>query len=61
MYHLGEHRGEKKRAGVKIGKDTKRKIKTKCICGWWCYERPQPKSKEFTRLSYFFNETIQHE
>jgi len=31
---------------------TKRKLKTKCICGCRCYERLQPKTKEFTRLSY---------
>ncbi len=31
---------------------TKRKLKTKYICGCRCYERSQPKTKEFTRLSY---------
>ncbi len=31
---------------------TKRKLKTKYICGCRCYERLQPKTKEFTRLSY---------
>ncbi len=31
---------------------TKRKLKTKYICGCRCYERLQPNTKEFTRLSY---------
>ncbi len=31
---------------------TKRKLKTKYICGCRCYERLQTKTKEFTRLSY---------
>ncbi len=31
---------------------TKRKIKTKYICGCRCYERLQTKTEEFTRLSY---------
>ncbi len=31
---------------------TKRKIKTKYICGCRCYERLQSKTKKFTRLSY---------
>jgi hypothetical protein len=31
---------------------TKRKLKTKYICGRRCYERLQPNTKEFTRLSY---------
>jgi hypothetical protein len=31
---------------------TKRKLKTKYICGCGCYERLQTKTKEFTRLSY---------
>jgi hypothetical protein len=31
---------------------TKRKLKTIYICGCRCYERLQPKTKEFTRLSY---------
>ncbi len=31
---------------------TKRKLKTKDICGCRCYERLQTKTKEFTRLSY---------
>ncbi len=31
---------------------TKRKLKTKNICGCRCYERLQTKTKEFTRLSY---------
>jgi hypothetical protein len=29
---------------------TKRKLKTKYICGCRCYERLQTKTKEFTRL-----------
>jgi hypothetical protein len=31
---------------------TKRKLKTKDICGCRCYERLQPNSKEFTRLLF---------
>ncbi len=31
---------------------TKRKLKTIYICGCRCYERLQPNTKEFTRLSY---------
>ena len=31
---------------------TKRKLKTKYICGCRCYERLQTKTKEFTCLSY---------
>jgi hypothetical protein len=31
---------------------TKRKLKTKNICGCRCYERLQPNPKEFTCLSY---------
>ena len=31
---------------------TKRKIKTKYICECRCYERLQPNTKEFTRLTY---------
>ncbi len=31
---------------------TKRKLQTKYICGCRCYERLQPNTKEFTRLSY---------
>jgi hypothetical protein len=31
---------------------TKRKQKTKYICGCRCYERLQPNTKEFTCLSY---------
>jgi hypothetical protein len=31
---------------------TKRKLKTKYICGCRCYERLQTKTKEFTRNSY---------
>ncbi len=31
---------------------TKRNLKTKYICGCRCYERLQPNTKEFTRLSY---------
>ncbi len=31
---------------------TKRKLKTKHICGCRCYERLQTKTKEFARLSY---------
>jgi hypothetical protein len=30
----------------------KRKVKTKYICGCRCYERLQPNTKEFTRLTY---------
>ncbi len=30
----------------------KRKLKTKYICGCRCYERLQPNTKEFTRLTY---------
>jgi hypothetical protein len=31
---------------------TKRKLKTKYICGCRCHERLQPNTKEFTCLSY---------
>jgi hypothetical protein len=31
---------------------TKRKLKTKYICGCRCYERLQPNTKEFTSLSH---------
>ena len=31
---------------------TKRKLKKKYICGCRCYERLQPNTKEFTRLTY---------
>jgi hypothetical protein len=31
---------------------TKRKLKTKYICGCRCYERIQPNTKEFTHHSY---------
>jgi hypothetical protein len=31
---------------------TKRTLQTKYICGCRCYERLQPNTKEFTRLSY---------
>jgi hypothetical protein len=30
----------------------KRKLKTNYICGCRCYERLQPNTKEFTRLTY---------